>query len=146
MARHRASRVAGLVLAAATVAVSCAGPSDLTDPVPPLNGEVTSPEQLDCADVVDVVATAEASGSYRFDVTVRSPDTGWDKYADLWEVRAPDGAVLGERVLAHPHVDEQPFTRSQSGISIPAGVSTVTVVARDSVNGFCGQALQVDLP
>jgi hypothetical protein len=99
-----------------------------------------------CADVVDVVVSAEGGGTYRFDVTVRSPDTGWNKYADLWEVRDPSGRVLGERMLAHPHVDEQPFTRSQSGIEVPAGVTTVTVVARDSVTGFCGASYEVAVP
>ena len=104
------------------------------------------PDSRSCADVVDVVSTSEESGTYRFDVTVRSADTGWDKYADLWEVRAPDGTVLGQRVLAHPHVDEQPFTRSQSGIEIPAGIDRVTVAARDTVAGFCGETIRVNLP
>lgn len=99
-----------------------------------------------CADVVAVVVSAEAAGTYRFDVTLRSADTGWDKYADRWEVRDESGQVLGERVLAHPHVDEQPFTRSQSGIEIPAGVKKVTVIARDSVVGFCGVSYEVDVP
>lgn len=55
------------------------------------------------ADVVDVKVTREPAGTYRFDVTVSSDDTGWDKYADRWDVVAPDGTVLGTRVLAHPH-------------------------------------------
>ena len=45
-------------------------------------------------------------------VTLAHPDTGWDHYADGWEVVTGDGTSLGLRVLAHPHVDEQPFTRS----------------------------------
>ena len=43
-------------------------------------------------------------------VTVQHADTGWDHYADAWEVLAPDGTVLGTRTLLHPHTDEQPFT------------------------------------
>ena len=43
------------------------------------------------------------------------PDTGWDDYADGWRVLDMDGNELGMRVLHHPHVDEQPFTRSLSG-------------------------------
>ncbi len=96
--------------------------------------------------MVEVSVESEAAGTYRFDVTVASADTGWEKYADLWEVRAPDGSVLGTRVLAHPHVEEQPFTRSQSGIGIPDGVETVTVVARDSEAGFCGEPQEVEIP
>lgn len=99
-----------------------------------------------CADVTDVVMTTESAGTYRFDVTVRSPDSGWDKYADAWEVRAPDGTVLGTRVLAHPHVDEQPFTRSLTGVSIPDGVIEVEVAARDLVDGFCGETVKVVRP
>ena len=91
-----------------------------------------------CADVIDVDVEVQANGDYRFDVTVASADTGWDKYADAWEVRAPDGTVLGVRELAHPHVDEQPFTRSLSGVTIAAGMTEVVVAARDSVEGFCG--------
>jgi len=85
-------------------------------------------------------------GILTFEVTVLSDDTGWDQYADLWQVVDPDGTVLGERVLAHPHVDEQPFARSQSGIVIPDGIGLVTVRARDSVGGFCGADLQVRVP
>jgi hypothetical protein len=57
----------------------------------------------------------------------------------------PNGKVLATRVLAHPHVDEQPFTRSQSGIAIPQGVTTVSVRAHDLVDGYGGQEVRVDL-
>ena len=86
------------------------------------------------ADVIDVKATLEASGTFAFDVTVRHADSGWEHYADRWEVTGPDGAIYGTRVLAHPHVEEQPFTRSQGGIKIPEGVSQVTVRAHDLVH------------
>ena len=98
-----------------------------------------------CADVVD--AAVERSGD-RFVVTatIRSADTGWDRYADAWEVRTTDGDVLGTRVLAHPHVDEQPFTRSLTDVEIPATVTTVEIAARDSVVGFCGTTVAVAVP
>ena len=99
-----------------------------------------------CADVEEVVITAEAGGTFRFHVTVRSSETGWDKYADAWEVRAPDGTVLGTRILAHPHLDEQPFTRSLSGVAIPADVTRVEVAARDLLEGFCGTILPAEIP
>ena len=95
--------------------------------------------------VVDVEAAPEAAGSWRFSVTVRHPDTGWDHYADKWQVLGPDGTVLGERVLLHPHVDEQPFTRSLSGVAIPSGMEQVTVRAHDSVDGW-GPEVTVALP
>lgn len=98
------------------------------------------------ADVTDVRVERAANGTYTFNVTVRHADTGWDHYADAWTVQSLDGTVLGERVLYHPHVDEQPFTRSLSGVAIPAGVETVIVKARDSRHGQGGRSIEVDLP
>ena len=49
------------------------------------------------------------------------------------------------RLLLHPHENEQPFTRSQSGIVVPDGVTTVTVRAHDLVDGFGGREISVDL-
>ena len=97
------------------------------------------------ADVIEVRASRSAGG-WRFDVTVRHADTGWQHYADAWRVVGPDGAVLGARTLLHPHVGEQPFTRSLSGVAIPAGVASVTVEAHDSVHGWGGAAVEVTLP
>jgi hypothetical protein len=54
--------------------------------------------------------------------------------------------VLGTRNLAHPHVDEQPFTRSATGVVIPEDVRSVTVRANDSVHGYGGAEILVELP
>ncbi|WP_420409445.1 hypothetical protein [Hoeflea sp.] len=86
-----------------------------------------------------------ADGTYRFDVTVRHADDGWDHYADRWQVLAPDGTVLGERVLLHPHDTEQPFTRSLAGVDIPPDIRAVTLRAHDSRHGWGGAELQIDL-
>jgi hypothetical protein len=96
-----------------------------------------------CADVVGVELEVEPDGRFTIAVSVRSADTGWDKYADVWEVVGPDGEVLATRTLAHPHVDEQPFTRSLSGVAIPESAPFVTVRARDSIEGFCGETVEV---
>ena len=98
------------------------------------------------ADVEGVEVSRSSDGSYRFDVTVRHADTGWDHYADAWDVVAPDGTVLGTRTLLHPHENEQPFTRSLSGVEIPAGVTEVTVRAHDNVDGYGGAEMVVTLP
>ena len=90
------------------------------------------------ADVLDVKALKKVAGTDDFEVTVGHADTGWDRYADKWDVMAPDGAVLGTRVLLHPDEDEQPFTRSRTGLRIPAGVDRVTVRAHDKVHGYGG--------
>jgi hypothetical protein len=98
------------------------------------------------ADVVDAQIRPAADGTFAFSATVRHADTGWDHYADRWEVVAPDGEVLGTRVLWHPHVNEQPFTRSLDGVRIPPGIDRVTVRAGDSVHGFGGETLPLVVP
>ena len=96
-------------------------------------------------DVLAVKARA-SGGGWSFDVTVQHADTGWDHYADAWRVVGPDGTVYGTRTLYHPHVGEQPFTRSLSGVAIPDAVTTVTVEAHDSVHGWGGATTEVALP
>ncbi len=96
--------------------------------------------------VLNVRAVAAANGTYRFDVTVRHGDTGWDHYADRWEVVDGSGNVLGTRVLLHPHEAEQPFTRSLSGVRIPPGLTRVLVRAHDKVHGNGSVTFSVDLP
>lgn len=96
------------------------------------------------ADVVGVRMT-ERGDTYNFSVTVRHADAGWDHYADKWDVVTPDGKVLATRVLLHPHDNEQPFTRSQGGVKIPSGLTSVRVRAHDKVHGYGGREMEVDL-
>ena len=97
------------------------------------------------ADVVGVKVSKTAPNTYRFDVTVKHGDEGWDHYADRWDVVAPDGTVLGTRILHHPHVEEQPFTRSDV-IKVPDGVKSVIIRAGDKVHGLGGEVMTVVLP
>lgn len=127
--------------------------SDMGESVSAAVDDAASEEkQAGNANVEFVRATREAGGTWRFDVTVRHPDTGWEDYADGWDVVTPDGQVLkvdeGDpftRLLLHPHENEQPFTRSQGGIVVPEGVTIVTVRAHDLVDGFGGRQIEVDL-
>ena len=98
------------------------------------------------ADVIEVNLTHTGNHTYRLDVTVRHADEGWKHYANKWEVTAPDGTVLGTRILAHPHVDEQPFTRSLSGVKIPADINEVIVRAHDLVHEYGGKTVTVAVP
>lgn len=99
------------------------------------------------ANDVEIVKThfTRTGDSWRVDTTLLHGDTGWDHYADKWRVIDSKGSVLGERVLFHPHENEQPFTRSQSGIRIPAATSVVYVEAHDKVHGWSKQRVRVDL-
>ena len=107
---------------------------------------LAAPSQAGQAEIVDVQVNRGGDGSYRFDVTVRHADEGWDHYADGWQVLAPDGSVLGERRLLHPHVDEQPFTRSLSGVVVPPGTRTVRIRAHDSVHGYSPPSAEIPIP
>ena len=95
------------------------------------------------ADVIEVKVRRVAGDTYNFDVTVRHADEGWKHYADKWDVMAPDGTVLGTRILAHPHVEEQPFTRSLAGVKITENIAEVTVGAHDLVHGYGGKTVKV---
>ncbi len=81
----------------------------------------------------------------RVSVTLSHPDTGWDHYADGWEVLDADGNSLGVRVLAHPHVNEQPFTRSLGGVQFPEGATSIFVRARCNVDGWSDELFEVSL-
>ena len=96
------------------------------------------------ADVVSASADCSASVC-KFVVTVRHDDEGWSHYANAWEVAAPDGAVLATRILRHPHVGEQPFTRELRGVKIPSALTSVRIRARDSVHGLGGREVLVSL-
>ena len=98
------------------------------------------------ADIVDLKIRMTGTDTFSFDVTVRHADEGWQHYADKWDVVAPDGSVLGTRTLYHPHVDEQPFTRSLSGVTISETIKEVTVRAHDSVHKYGGKTITVALP
>jgi hypothetical protein len=105
---------------------------------------LAAPAAADPADVVAVEAARGAQG-WRFDVTLRHADTGWDDYADGWRVELPDGTVLGTRELLHPHVEEQPFTRSLAGVGLPDGAGEVAVRTRTNVEGWSPDARTVPL-
>lgn len=98
------------------------------------------------ADVLAVKVFRTGGTEYIFHVTVEHADTGWEHYADAWRVVGPDGTVFGTRSLQHPHVDEQPFTRSMPGVKIPRGVTAVRVEGHDNVHGWGGATVEVELP
>lgn len=153
---------------AATLLHACTGGSALPEaPVSPAALATSAPDVLAAAqdeavapagdalpraDVLFVRATEAEDGTWSFAVTVQHPDTGWENYADGWDLLTPDGEVMQPdgaspftRLLTHPHVEEQPFTRSRSDIRLPAGTERVRVRAHSLVGGFGGQEVEVDL-
>jgi hypothetical protein len=94
-------------------------------------------------DVIDVVVEEESVGVFMFTVTMSSPYDTPERYADGWRIVGPDGTVYGEHTLTHDHANEQPFTRTQSGVAIPAEVDEVTVEGRDLEHGYGGETVTV---
>lgn len=91
------------------------------------------------ADPPDIVGD-EISGS-RVSVTLAHPDTGWDHHADGWRIETEDGTVLGTRELLHPHVEEQPFTRSLTVSDLPDG--PLFLRAKCSIDGWSDSRIAV---
>ena len=86
-----------------------------------------------------------SSNSWSVSVTLKHEDKGWDHFADNWRVVTEKGDILGDRVLYHPHVNEQPFTRSLAGVVVPQGISIIYIEAHDKVHGWTKNTMKVDL-
>lgn len=114
--------------------------------VPAIMAVLSLPVYAGEADVIAVDVSCSDSRVCRFDVTVRHADEGWEHYANRWEVLSPAGEILATRVLAHPHVNEQPFTRSLTNVSIPGELAEVIVRAHDLVHGYGGTERVVPMP
>jgi len=93
---------------------------------------------------VERVELERAGGTWNVSVTLRHADTGWEHYADAWRIVDAQGRELARRVLLHPHVHEQPFTRSLSGVRLPER-GVVHVEAHDTVHGWSPDRVAVDL-
>lgn len=107
---------------------------------------IQAPANAGPADVVDVTIRKTSRETYDIAVTVQHQDEDWDHYADRWEILGPDGTILATRILQHPHVHEQPFTRSLSGVRLPASLQEITIRAHDKRHGHSGKTMTVALP
>ena len=83
--------------------------------------EVSNPETVTNTGEKAAITAVEVSGneaSYTFNVTIKSPDTGCQQYADWWEIVSTEGELIYRRILAHSHVTEQPFARTGGPVMI----------------------------
>ena len=120
--------------------LACSAESD----VDPESTQEAADHNAPAADVIAVETTAVGDPSenrFRLAVTVRSDDVGCERYADWWEVVTLDGVLLQRRILAHSHVDEQPFTRSGEAFELPPDLE-VLVRAHLHPTGYAGSALR----
>ena len=95
-------------------------------------------------EIVNVVLTKN-TGTWRADVTLNHADTGWKHYADAWRLVDEKGNEILKRTLYHPHVNEQPFTRSLSSIQIPENAKIIFIEAHDLNRGWSPNKVKVDL-
>lgn len=95
--------------------------------------------------VIEKVEAHRVGMGWRIDVTLRHPDTGWDHYADGWEVLDANGKRLAYRKLMHPHVEEQPFTRSIVNAMLPDGIREIYIRARCNRDGWAKDTVKVTL-
>jgi len=96
-------------------------------------------------DVIDVDIISQGDNQYRFDVTLQHNDTGWQHYTNRWEILDSGGNILATRTLHHPHVEEQPFTRSLTA-TMPEHIKTIIIRGHDSVHQYEGREMKVSLP
>lgn len=87
----------------------------------------------------------EHNGRWRAEVTLQHADVGWEHYADAWRLISEDNKLIATRVLYHPHVNEQPFTRSLDDITLPAGKQVIYIEAHDKMHGWSKQRVKIDL-
>ena len=106
---------------------------------------ISSTSSANEVEVVDVKAKQSSDKSWSFNVTLKHADEGWDHYANEWQVIAPDNKILGTRTLYHPHVNEQPFTRSLSGVKISKDITSIRVIAKDTIHGLSSKAAEFNL-
>jgi hypothetical protein len=150
-------------LVVATLAAACGNDARSDDPLPstPAPGiEITDPTAAEVPtsiavtqaadeqrfpDVIDASAERVA-GTWTISATLSSPYDSPERYADAWRVVGLDGTVYGERILTHDHANEQPFTRSESGIEIPDDVTEVIIEGRDLDDGYGGATFTLRLP
>jgi hypothetical protein len=136
--RRSALPVVTIAVIAAAIS-SCSSNDEAGAPTPSPKSEQRWPDVID-------VAVRRAGNAYDFDVTISSPYDSPDRYADGWRIKDADGSVFGEHELLHDHATEQPFTRTQTGVEIPEGVTKVIVEGRDTEFGYGGETMTVSLP
>ncbi|MGB3186652.1 MAG: hypothetical protein WBB15_12385 [Ornithinimicrobium sp.] len=138
-------RMLALAAALALSAAACGGQDAESDEAQSNSTEGSSNvTEQEYPDIVAVDLEREDDQTASFSVTVSSPYDTPQRYADGWRVLDQDGEVLGEHSLGHDHAGEQPFTRTQSDVTIPEGTTELTVEGRDQENGYGGETVTIE--
>jgi len=97
------------------------------------------------ADVLKAKATCNKNRICSFKVTIKHTDKNWNHYVNGYEILTLANKRLAKRTLHHPHINEQPFTRSISGVKIPINIDKVIVRAHDLIHGNGGKEVVLKL-
>jgi hypothetical protein len=143
--RARLVPAAALLVAAALAGGCSAGSDPGPGSATPTTVATVDSEQR-YPDVLAATVQPSSETTFSIDVTISSPYDTPQRYADGWRVLTPDGVELGSHTLLHDHANEQPFTRRQRDLVIPADVDTVIVEGRDLVHGYGGGTVAVAVP
>ena len=75
----------------------------------------------------DVLTVGFGGGNlnYQVTVTISSPDTSCEQYADWWEVLTPDGQLIFRQTFDGPHLDKQPFAATAQAVPIESNVAYI---------------------
>jgi hypothetical protein len=123
-------------------------------PALPTSGAYPPPDQPSLAEahVTFVRATQAADKTWTLEVTIEHPNRGDGGYADGWDIITPAAQVIKKSVgeaytqaLSEPSTREESLTHTLTGLAIPADVTRFFVRAHDSVHGWGGEMVFVDL-
>jgi hypothetical protein len=106
---------------------------------------LAGPAFADAPDVVDAIAT-EAGGRWTVTVTIAHHDTGWDHFAKGFAVLLPDGTRLAYLEFSHPHIGQDTFAASLTGLRISNDVPFLLIRTRCNLVGWAAEPVQIDLP
>lgn len=120
----------------------------------PTSGAYPPPDQAspNQAAVFFVKASQATNGTWTLEVTIEYDNPTAEAYADGWDIITPAGQVIKKdvtdpytQILEPPRNGEQRLTHTETGITIPVDVKQFFVRVHDSVNGWSGRMVFVDL-
>jgi hypothetical protein len=89
-------------------------------------------------DVINASVSCNTQNICNFTATLKHRDTSWKHYANKFDIIV-NKKVIATRVLLHPHINEQPFTRGLSGVKIPKDTKKIVIRAHDLVHKYGGK-------
>jgi len=89
-------------------------------------------------DIINATSSCTKQHICKFTVTLKHHDTSWKHYANKFDIII-NNKVIATRILYHPHINEQPFTRFISNVKIPTNTKYITIRGHDLVHKYGGK-------